>query len=85
MKYVLDEEAGSNPRVWYQGVKLDCGKDGELLDQRKVKDLSHSRHGRAKVLADFFADAKELVPDISTPEVAGIRLYTTVACAQTQA
>ena len=79
MEYVLDKAAGTCDRLWQQGLKLDCDSNGQLRADRTVDGQPG---GQGKTLQHFCAEAKGLFPPgrtpLSPPEVAAIRLYTTI-------
>lgn len=80
MCYVLDNEAGSEKKVWQHGLILDCDGDGNVRPDRTVTGPDGATRG--KRLADFVEEMKQQRPQASrltTAEVAAIRLYTTAA------
>ena len=78
MRYVLDEEAGSNDRIWPNGdLKFDHAADGSLAAGRMVDDGS-GRQRRMR-LADFVAHPKAQLAQLEEAEVAALRIYTTAA------
>ena len=79
MRYVLDQAAGSSPKVWaLQALQMDCMAAGELRPDRR----SAAAPAEGKKLADFVAEANEGQSEalkLTAAEVAAIRIYTTAA------
>ena len=76
MEYVLDQEAGSNDRIWPNGhLKLDCDANGDVHTGRIVAPHGEKRRGMR--LKDFWAHEKARTAELSMAEVAALRMYTT--------
>ena len=72
-EYVLTKEAGSDPTTFQGGLKRDCDAAGNLLPSRRLSD------GRGMMLPDFINLPIVMECALETPEVAGLRLYSTAA------
>jgi len=76
LRYVLDEEAGSSPKIFVNSpYPRDCDENG-LLEDRKVW-----RDGRQfpKRLKDFLEEEPVRISGIKIEHVAALRFYTTAA------
>lgn len=77
-RYVLDGEAGSCDRVFPNGnLKLDCDASGAVHSERLVEGEGGRQCGMK--LADFVAHPKAQMAELTPPEVAALRIYTTAA------
>ncbi|KAL1503212.1 hypothetical protein AB1Y20_011268 [Prymnesium parvum] len=74
LHYVLHEEAGSSEKEFQNGLRRDCGPDGQLLPERRV-----AAGGRGMRFADFVAHEHARLSKLEDAHVLALRLYTTAA------
>jgi len=73
LRYVLDEEAGTNRTPFQENLCLDCDAEGNLLECRRRAD------GRGMRLADFCSHPKATASGLTAAHVAALRVYSTAA------
>jgi len=73
LRYVLDEEAGTNRTPFQENLCLDCDAEGSLLECRRRAD------GRGMRLADFCSHPKATASALTEAHVAALRVYSTAA------
>ena len=77
LDYVLHKACGQSSLAFQNGLKRDCGADGELLPSRQTSD---GKGGwRPMTIDDFIAHPHARSCNLTEAHVVALRLYTTAA------